>query len=208
MHRAAAGELGLSANPTDAAVVLVLKRLDDARRDGDQVIALVDAEPGSSAPAERFPVDLFGAPHAARGLLNVAAAALALRHRARPAGRERARPRLAAPTADVVTPVLGARPAHVRLRAADAAPWTPGPVPRLHIYSGATRSDVLAAVTAGRESDTGPARLVVLARDPEHLADQLGAARAWLDGDALRPAGVAFREIPVSGETAFVYTKG
>ncbi len=208
VHRAAVSELGLSANPTDAAVVLVLKRLDDARRDGDQVIALVDAEPGRSAPAERFPIDLFGAPHAARGLLNVAAAGLALRHRARPAGRQRARPRLAASTADVVTPVLGAPPAHVRLRAADAAPWTPDPVPRLHIYSGATRSDVLAAVTAGRESDTGPARLVVLARDPEHLADQLAAVRAWLDGDALRPPGVAFRELPVSGETAFVYTKG
>ena len=81
-------------------------------------------------------------------------------------------------------------------------------MPRLHIYSGATRSDVLAAVTAGRESDTGPARLAVLARDPAHLAGQLAAARAWLDGDALRPPGVAFREIPISGETAFVYTKG
>jgi acyl transferase domain-containing protein/3-hydroxymyristoyl/3-hydroxydecanoyl-(acyl carrier protein) dehydratase len=208
VHRAAAGQLGLSANPTDAAVVLVLKRLDDARRDGDHVIALVDAEPGRSAPAGRFPADLFGAPHAARGLLNVAAAGLALRHRARPTAGQRARPRLAAPTADVVTPVLGAPPAHVRLRAADAAPWTAGPVPRLHIYSGATRSDVLAAVTAGRESDTGPARLVVLARDPVHLAEQLAAARAWLGGDALRPPGVAFREIPVSGETAFVYTKG
>jgi acyl transferase domain-containing protein/3-hydroxymyristoyl/3-hydroxydecanoyl-(acyl carrier protein) dehydratase len=208
VHRAAARELGLSANPTDAAVVLVLKRLDDARRDGDQIIALIDAEPGGSAPAECFPDDLFGAPHAARGLLTVAAAGLALRHRARPAAGQRAWPRLAAATADVVTPVLGAPPAHVRLRAADAAPWAAGPVPRLHIYSGATRSDVLAAVTAGRESDTGPARLAVLARDPVHLAGQLAAARAWLDGDALRPPGVAFREIPVSGETAFVYTKG
>jgi acyl transferase domain-containing protein/3-hydroxymyristoyl/3-hydroxydecanoyl-(acyl carrier protein) dehydratase len=208
VHRAAAAELGLTANPADAAVVLVLKRLDDARRDGDQVIALIDAEPGGSPPAECFPDDLFGAPHAARGLLTVAAAGLALRHRARPAAGQRALPRLAAATADVVTPVLGASPAHVRLRAADAAPWAAGPVPRLHIYSGATRSDVLAAVTAGRESDTGPARLAVLARAPEHLAGQLAAARAWLDGDALRPPGAAFREIPITGETAFVYTKG
>ena len=29
-----------------------------------------------------------------------------------------------------------------------------------------------------------------------------------VDGDALRPSGVAFRETPISGETAFVYTKG
>ena len=208
VHRAAAAELGLTANPADAAVVLVLKRLDDAHRDGDGVIVLIDAEPGGSEPVECFPVDLFGAPHAARGLLNVAVAGLALRHRARPVAGQRAQPRLAATTADVVTSVLGARPAHVRLRAADAAPWTAGPVPRLHIYSGATRSDVLAAVAAGRESDTGPARLAVLARDPADLADRLVAARAWLDGDALRPPGVAFREIPISGETAFVYTKG
>jgi acyl transferase domain-containing protein len=211
VHRAAAAELGLAANPADAAVVLVLKRLDDARRDGDEVIALIDAAPAGAAPAECFPADLlekFGAPHAARGLLNVAAAGLALARRARPIAGQRAQPRLAAETADVVTSVLGAPPARVRLRAADAGPWAAGPVPRLHLYSGATRSDVLAAVTAGRESDAGPARLAVLARDPAHLAGQLRAARAWLDGDALRPPGVAFREIPISGETAFVYTKG
>jgi acyl transferase domain-containing protein/3-hydroxymyristoyl/3-hydroxydecanoyl-(acyl carrier protein) dehydratase len=208
VHRAAVTELGLPTSPADAAVVLVLKRLDDARRDGDPVIALIDREPGGPATAGSFPDDLFGAPHAARGLLNVAAAALALRHRARPAAGQRAEPRLAATTADVVTPVLGAAPARVRLRAADAAPWAPGPVPRLHIYSGATRSDVLGAVASGRESDTGPARLAVLAGDPVHLAGQLAAARGWLDGDALRPPGVAFREIPVSGQTAFVYTKG
>jgi acyl transferase domain-containing protein/3-hydroxymyristoyl/3-hydroxydecanoyl-(acyl carrier protein) dehydratase len=208
VHRAAVRELGLTTNPADAAVILVLKRLDDARRDGDRVIALIDREPGRSAPAECFPVDLFGVPHAARGLLNVAAAGLALRHRALPLAGQRAQPRLAATTADVVTPVLGAPPAHVRLRAADAAPWRAGPVPRLHIYSGATRSDVLAAVASGRESDAGPARLAVLARGPAHLADRLAAARGWLDGDALRPPGMAFREIPISGETAFVYTKG
>jgi acyl transferase domain-containing protein/3-hydroxymyristoyl/3-hydroxydecanoyl-(acyl carrier protein) dehydratase len=217
VQRAAAAELGLAANPADAAVVLVLKRLDDARRDGDEVIALIDAEPAGATPADGFPADLsdlsdlsdlFGAPHAARGLLAVAAAGLALAHRARPIAGQRAQPRLGAETADVVTPVLGAPPARVRLRAADAAPWTAGPVPRLHLYSGATRSDVLAAVAAGRESDAGPARLAVLARDPAHLAGQLRAARAWLDGDALRPPGVAFREIPISGETAFVYTKG
>jgi acyl transferase domain-containing protein/3-hydroxymyristoyl/3-hydroxydecanoyl-(acyl carrier protein) dehydratase len=208
VHRAAVTELGLTADPADGAVVLVLKRLDDARRDGDRVIALIDREPGESAPAGSFPADLFGVPHAARGLLNVAAAALALRHRALPLAGHRARPRLAPDTADVVTSVLGAAPAHVRLRAADAGPWSPGPVPRLHIYSGATRSDVLAAAASGRESDTGPARLAVLARDPAHLHDQLAAARAWLNGEALRPPGVAFRETPVSGETAFVYTKG
>jgi acyl transferase domain-containing protein/3-hydroxymyristoyl/3-hydroxydecanoyl-(acyl carrier protein) dehydratase len=212
VHRAAATELGLTTNPADAAVVLVLKRLEDARRDRDRVIALIDPEPSGSAPADPpsdfLPADLFGVPHAARGLLNVAAAALALRHRALPLAGRRAQPRLAATTTDVITSVLGAPPTRVRLRAADADPWVPAPVPRLHIYSGANLSGVLAAVASGIESDTGPARLAVLARDPAHLADQLAGARAWLDGDALRPPGVAFRETPISGETAFVYTKG
>ncbi|GIH15204.1 type I polyketide synthase [Rugosimonospora africana] len=212
VHRAAVTELGLTTNPADAAVVVVLKRLADARRDGDRVMALIDPEPSGSAPveppADLLRADLFGAPHAARGLLDVAFAALALRYRARPLAGRRAQPRLAATTADVVTSVLGAPPTRVRLRAADAEPWAPAPVPRLHVYSGANRSEVLAAFASGIESDAGPARLAVLARDPAHLADQLAGARAWLDGNALRPPGVAFGETPISGETAFVYTKG
>ena len=220
VHRAAAAQLGLPGRPADAAVVMVLKRLTDARRDGDRVIALIDPEPVASRadlvigdpdrqPVDFDPADMFGAPHAARGLLAVAAAALALHHRAAPHAGQRATPRLALATADAVTSVLGAAPARIRLRAADAAPWSPEPVPEPHIYSGADRAAVIASAAAGIESDTGPARLAVLARDGAHLADQLAAARRWLEHDcAPRPAGTAFRETPVRGETAFVYTKG
>ncbi|GIF63896.1 type I polyketide synthase [Asanoa ishikariensis] len=202
VHRAAIAELDPLAEPADAAVVVVLKRLDDARRDGDRVIAVLDR---TDRPADSFPSGLFGAPHAARGLLDVAAAAIALHHRAWPVAGQRAQPRLGETTAEVVTSVLGAAPTRVRLRAADAAVWATEPVPRLHVYSGANRAEVLASRT---ESDTGPARLAVAARDSAHLAEQLLAARAWLDGTALRPPGVAFRERPIGGETAFVYTKG
>jgi len=234
VHHTAAAELGLSANPADAAVVLVLKRLADARRDGDRVIALVDAPPVDSAPADPAhvdpapspapadlvfgdrtagpvdfdPAELFGAPHAARGLLGVAAAALALHHRAAPRVGARALPRLTSAIADVVTPVLGASPARIRLRAADAGPWAPTALPELHIYSGADRSAVLDAVNIGAESDDGPARLAVLAYDRAHLTGQLNAARQWLADGSARPAGVAFREAPLTGETAFVYTSG
>ncbi|MEV6489816.1 beta-ketoacyl synthase N-terminal-like domain-containing protein [Actinoplanes sp. NPDC051633] len=205
VHRAALTQLGRTAQPIDAAVVLVLKRRDDARRDGDRIIALIDRD----APAgDAFPTGLLGAPHAAASLLDVAAAAFALRHRARPRLGRPAHPDPDATTVDVVTPVLDAPPARIRLRAADAAPWAPEPPPRLHLYSGATRSEVLAAASSGVESDTGPARLAVLARDRGHLAAQLESARAWLDGEALRPPGVAFRETPIGGETAFVYTQG
>ncbi|MEU4244075.1 beta-ketoacyl synthase N-terminal-like domain-containing protein [Actinoplanes sp. NPDC026619] len=195
---------GRAGEPVDAAVVLVLKRRDDARRDGDQVLALIDREPPAGGD---FPTGLLGAPHAAAGLLDVAVAAVALRHRARPRAGQPAQPDPGM-TADVVTPVLGAPPARVRLRAADAAPWAPGPVPTLHVYSGADRAEVLAAAAAGVESDIGPARLAVPARDAAHLAAQLAGARAWLRGEALRPAGVAFRETPIGSETAFVYPNG
>ncbi|HEV8563067.1 MAG TPA: beta-ketoacyl synthase N-terminal-like domain-containing protein, partial [Actinophytocola sp.] len=140
VHRAAADELGLSGTPADAAVVVVLKRLTDARADGDRVIALVDPAPART-PADLVvgeggdvdPVELFGAPHAARGLLGVAAAALALRHRAAPRAGQRAEPRPGIGTADVATAVLDAPPHRIRLRAADAEPWSPAPPPEVHV---------------------------------------------------------------------------
>lgn len=208
VHRAAVTHLGMTTEPADAAVVLVLKRRDDARRDGDPILALIDHGTPTGDAVETIPTGLVGAPHAAVGLLDVAVAAFALRHRARPRAGQPAQPHLGVTTADVVTPVLGAPPARIRLRAADAVPWASAPVPRLHLYSGPDKSGVLAAASSGIESDTGPVRLAVLARDAAHLAGQIRGARAWLGGEALRPPGVAFRETPIGGETAFVYTMG
>ncbi|MBZ5504302.1 MAG: polyketide synthase dehydratase domain-containing protein [Acidobacteriia bacterium] len=90
VHCAALKELGKEKSPGDAAVVLVLKRLADARRDGDEVYAVVgEAGPGALVLGDVEPgsVDLgemFGHAHAANGLLHVAAGALALRHRTKP----------------------------------------------------------------------------------------------------------------------------
>ncbi len=76
--------------PGDAAVVLVLKRLADARRDGDRVYAVLDEageEPGLTLRLdEQSPglTPLLGHAHAASGLLLVAAAVLALHRRLRP----------------------------------------------------------------------------------------------------------------------------
>jgi 3-oxoacyl-(acyl-carrier-protein) synthase/3-hydroxymyristoyl/3-hydroxydecanoyl-(acyl carrier protein) dehydratase/1-acyl-sn-glycerol-3-phosphate acyltransferase len=74
----------------DAAVVLVLKRLDDARRDGDKVLAVLgqqrDKAPGlwlGDGDATGLH-GLFGHAHAASGLLHVAAAALCCGCRALP----------------------------------------------------------------------------------------------------------------------------
>jgi 3-oxoacyl-(acyl-carrier-protein) synthase/3-hydroxymyristoyl/3-hydroxydecanoyl-(acyl carrier protein) dehydratase len=95
VHEAAAAEV-LPANRSragDAAVVLVLKRLEDARRDRDPIFALLPA-PYAAAPEGALSLrlddqspglaPLFGHAHAASGLLLVAAAALALRQRRTP----------------------------------------------------------------------------------------------------------------------------
>ncbi|MER5176973.1 beta-ketoacyl synthase N-terminal-like domain-containing protein [Streptomyces sp. NPDC002896] len=265
VHQAALTELGIDRAPGDAAVALVLKRLTDARRDGDPVIALlgepgpepadmtVGAQvagaqvPGPQAPAAPVPgpqapvpqapgapapsapamgagngklgrrpgfdpAALFGTAHAATGLVAVACAALALHHRALPgAVGEPAAPALGIRTADVVVTPLDAPPARVRLSAADdtdTAAWLAAPPPRLHVYSGRDLPGTLAALAAGHESDTGPARLVIVAATAEELTERAAAARRWLSGESIRPDGVAFREKPLDGEVAFVYTNG
>ncbi|MGW1024025.1 beta-ketoacyl synthase N-terminal-like domain-containing protein [Streptomyces sp. NPDC002577] len=233
VHQAALAELGLDRAPGDAAVALVLKRLTDARRDGDPVIAVL-GEPGQEqadmtvgAQAEESadvrdeasgrrpgfdPAALFGTAHAATGLVAVACAALALHHRALPGAVGRpAAPALGIRTADVVVTPLDAPPARIRLSAAhdtDTAAWLAGPPPRLHVYSGRDLPGTLAALEAGHESDTGPARLVIVAATAGELAERAAAARRWLGGESIRPDGVAFREKPLDGEVAFVYTNG
>lgn len=214
VHRAALRELGRETTTGDAAVVLVLKRLADARRDGDTVLALLDAgatgEPdvviGDGADAGFDPAGLFGRAHAAQGLLAVAAAVTALRHRALP---RRDGPADAAPglrTAHAVVSPLEAPPLRVGLRAADAGSWATGPAPRLHVYSGRDRQDVLAALESGAESSEGPARLAFVSDGgPRTHRD---AVRRWLAGDGVKPPGAAYRETPVRGEVAFVFTNG
>ncbi|WP_437279842.1 beta-ketoacyl synthase N-terminal-like domain-containing protein [Sorangium sp. So ce375] len=87
-HAAALEALGVHLPPGDAAVVLVLERLDDAVRERHPVLAVIvdePADPGlvlsSTDLAPRF-----GHAHAASGLLHVAAAVLACRHGRKPDG--------------------------------------------------------------------------------------------------------------------------
>ena len=103
--------------PGDAAVTLVLKRLDDARRDGDRIYALIDE--GSDTSATVFGDEgvrleqRFGHSHAASGLLHVTAAALSCYH-----GRLPGDPALTdTKTARVTTRALGGPVGQVLLRA-------------------------------------------------------------------------------------------
>ena len=163
--------------------------------------------PSATPPAGSISNAIFGAPHAATGLLHVAAGALALRHRARPRLGARATPWFGERRVEVAISTLEAPPRAVRLAPGDRVAWLGIEAPpRLHVYSGRDREEVLVALEARRESDAGPARLVLVAADGDELAARADAAQRWLRRGGPPPEGVAFRERPVDGELAFVFT--
>ncbi len=249
VHKAAVRALVGERAPGDAAAVVVLKRLEDARRDGDQVFAVIEglveggqverdglrlvSEGAASAIDDPLVLDLsrqLGHSHAAMGLLHVAAAALACYHRAVPAGSdagsagippasgaESAGPWLSSGTRQIeVTATSFAGPtAGVRLR---DDPETPrgslapaGGMPRIYLYSGADRAEVLARLEAERRDDpaasSGPARLALVATEEAELAERRDQARRLLAGEAPRTGrGVYFRDAHLTGELSFVFT--
>jgi acyl transferase domain-containing protein/3-hydroxymyristoyl/3-hydroxydecanoyl-(acyl carrier protein) dehydratase len=223
IHETATRALGREQSPGDAAVVLVLRRLADARRLGDRVIAVLDD--GSAGPAQPElvvgdgdpgdgpdrldPARLFGVAHAAHGLVAVAAAATAVRHQVRPHVNGPGPTVARGLTALATVRPLGGPPLSVALRpAGPAEPWAAGPAPSWHVYSGTDRDAVLRALAAGQESATGPARLVLVANDAQPLPARGETARQWLTSGGPRPAGIAYRDAPVGGEVAFVFTNG
>jgi PfaB family protein len=186
--------------PADAAVALVLKRLDMAERDGDRIHAVLEPMP-SASDGDPLPdlADRFGDAGAAQGLLQVVAAALLLHHRRDRTGR----PQLAVGDRGCVVPIPGAPPLRLR-EATSHPPRSETPLPRLRIYSGADREAVIAALHTGVESLDGNARLVIVARDAEFDALR---TRALAHLQHAAPAGNAihYREQPLSGEIAFVF---
>ncbi|MBC7172386.1 MAG: hypothetical protein H5U40_08175, partial [Polyangiaceae bacterium] len=126
VHARALAELtGVARTPGDAAVVLVLKRLEDAKRDGDPVLAvLTDPSRAPGGPVlgvdpRRSTLDpLFGHAHAASGLLHVAVAALHCGGLVR-LGEER--------TARVFVEAQHEQRALVCLRGEPGVPWSPAP---------------------------------------------------------------------------------
>jgi hypothetical protein len=181
VHRQAAAELlpARSQPAGDAAVVLVLKRADDAHRDGLEVLALL-GEGGASEDLVFGPgadaldlTPLFGHAHAASGLLHVAAATLACRHQARPpdAPGGQAAPWLAAGepgTACVAVEALGAAEAELEL----AVPTLGAPQrlllrppPRVFCFCGHDDAEVRERLRGGSESRHGAVRLSIVAAD-------------------------------------------
>jgi PfaB family protein len=83
--------------------------------------------------------------------------------------------------------------------------------PRLRVYAGADREAVRTALLAGAESTAGAVRLALLTPS-EDFTEQRAYAVRLLSGDsaggaqAQQATGVYFRERPMEGELAFVFT--
>ncbi len=211
---------------------------DRERGEGRRCQAAVDDVSETSAIADPPALDLsrqLGHSHAASSLLHVAAAALICHHRTIPArgldagtagvspasGAESAGSRSPGPwlhrerRAEVSARSFTGRAATVHLRddPASARGSLPpaGGFPRICLYSGADRAEVLERLRADRRDDpaaeSGPARLALVAGSDAELAERREQARGLLAGEAASPArGVYFRETPAGGELAFVFT--
>jgi acyl transferase domain-containing protein/3-hydroxymyristoyl/3-hydroxydecanoyl-(acyl carrier protein) dehydratase len=212
VHTAALRSRDTTTRPGDGAIALVLQRAADARRAGNPIWALLDSDAGPAdlalGPGTAFdPADVFGSPHAAQGIMAVAAGVLALRHRAQFRVGAPADPAMRAETVEIVVPRTGAHTTTVRLRRGDRSPGITTP-PQVHVFSGTDIEDVLDALANGRTGLMGPARLAVVAAWLDEAVTQVEAARRWLQQGGLRPPGMAFHPEPVGGDTAFVFTNG
>ena len=214
----------------DAAVLLVLKRLADARRTGDPVLAVLTAPAADaevtlrvgSSPNPEIATNLsplFGHAHAASGLLHVAASISACRRRALPGRTGRPQvpwlPRHAERRARVDVAALGGITTSTFLRADDhSLPTAAEMGPRLAVFSASDVDGLIRALTRRESSDGGAVRLAVVGTGAAELAARLDLAatllpplRASASGSGrILADGIFFGEGPQAGELAFVFT--
>jgi len=184
VHRAAAEALlpPDRQTPGDAAVVLALRRLADAERRGDRVLAVLDRADkpqlclGLADGAESL-VPRLGHAHAASGLVHLAAAVLALHHRRRPDGSEWRSPDRR--SASVVVTDMAGGTLHATLVEAPGDPGPlatvePSPAPRQMLRFPAHPEPVtlppLPDLSTPRRMDPAPSLPLLLDRPPEATA--------------------------------------
>ena len=207
VHAAAMQTIENTTNPptADAAIVMVLKRLEDAVADGDTVIATLD-------PVVPIPMPPYLGPsaHAASGLLEVARAIVAAAARA-DLSHASAAPQL--PHLD------GSREAfantHSIFGPAAAYRAQAGPEPRftdlavsrkaIEFYSADTR-DALVRAIEGRVMSSGGALRVGFSCVSTQRDDLASRVKDALHRGQPMPSGAHFGEVRVLGEMAFVFT--
>ncbi|MCP4211127.1 MAG: beta-ketoacyl synthase [Halieaceae bacterium] len=218
VHQMAAADLldAQRQTPGDAAVVLMLKRVDDAQRHGDEILAVVETEPGDNEGGGQGDLNLgiadglpslsvsFGHAHAASGLLHVAAGILCLYERLRlsavtDGALQPAEPWLCDGPRSVRVQVdaLGGQSSALILRPADISTNKTSLFTKsdfsIHVFSGTDAVSLIQALDRNQESNDGPARLVIIAQGEATLESQRNLAREALArvGAAGDPTSIA-----------------
>ena len=210
--------------PADAAVIMVLKRLPDARRDKNTIYAVLPSETpsrtnlrldlGLESPSS---LTALGHAHAASGLLHVTAAAIACYQRTVPVPGRPAMPWLPEEkerVASVSVDSFSGQSSCTWLRpAAGSRPVPALPVPKLSVYTAESRDALYQALCNDAEKEGGSLRLAIVSRDAATFARQREQAISALRAHRGAPQqlceladGIYLGEVPVSGDLAFVFT--
>ncbi|MCC6507383.1 MAG: beta-ketoacyl synthase, partial [Aquimonas sp.] len=221
VHAQAAREALGSGQEADAAVILVVKSLAQAQRDGDTIFAIIADPSGpvsatlSNQPGHSPIRDGLGHAHAASGLLHIALASLMLRARCVPGAKGTVQPLLRSGNplqVRVESTSFGGEYAQWLLR---ESPTRAGAIlrlrraPQLYTYAAADRAALTECVRAGRIGTVGPCRLAIVA-EPEQLEGLRQKALQGLSSKQLDAAwnldGICYREGPMEGELAYAFT--
>jgi len=212
-------------HPGDAAIMLVMKRRDDALRDGDRILAVLpdriaddpDALHLGAGGLDRTPQ--MGHAHAASGLLHVAAGVLALHHRVKPAlSGHPAQPWLpgAGPRrARITTEAMGGQATTTWLEEAPGAGarvWTGTPQQPVR-YAAETLEELIARLQDDRPGGDGMLRAAwVPPTDSTRRKRALSQAADTIRRQGLRPGvtslseGLFVGDAPMTGDVAFVFS--
>ncbi len=205
----------------DASVSLVLKRLDDAKQDGDNIFAVIS---NNASHYHDLGIDLtlqqqslitarFGHTHSASGLLHFAAASLACATR-----RQINTPHhwLSAQqhATQLLVQAFAGQSHQMAVHSDSQHHWQlPQAIStRLFVFSGADQQTVLKALQNRQQTAEGAARLVIVANDMADFEQKAQLAVKALSKtvnkvqDVTLADGIYYRQTPLTGELAFVFT--
>ncbi|WP_221568724.1 beta-ketoacyl synthase N-terminal-like domain-containing protein [Alkalihalobacillus sp. TS-13] len=204
---------------SDAAVVMVLKRLEDAVREKDTIYAVLPHDNETRNESEVSLGDLtplFGHAHAASGLLHFASAVLCCHYKMLPRilnGIEM-QPWFPFTQCRTITLRCGEITTAIQEHKVSTSSFINGPVPKLYVYAGASREEVLLTARENREKETGTFRLAIIAKDEAERNKRRSEAEQFLrknehvSGVTKIGKGIFYSEKPIAGEMGFLFTGG
>ena len=210
--------------PGDAAIALVVKRLDDARRDGDKIHAIISKKLQNKPSLVIYNegdnnfIKNYGYPHSAVGMLNILAGVLACNYRALPSFKNSvAKPYIAHKklfSVEVKTKGLYNGENNINIvedKNSNPEGLLIDKVPEMYVFSGKNKSEIKEKLISFVPDDKGKATLVLLIFDKSALDDAKKMSFDLLDSDKTKfnfsnnKFGIYFYEKPVEGEVGFVF---